>query len=144
MNPKVEAVYTGYPDAFREKLLRLRDLIFSLEPGLDEMERIEESLKWGEPAYSTLGGTTVRLAWSDRRPDQYGVYFPCQTKLIETFREIYPNQFRYEGNRAIVFSLSDRVDEAALKNCILLAFTYHKRKHLPLLGVEGSEEDIIL
>ena len=143
MKTEIGAVYASYPDSYRERLLHIRDLILSLKSELEEMERIEESLKWGEPAYSTLGGSTVRLAWSQKRPNEYGVYFPCQSVLVETFRKIYPTQFNYRDNRAIAFEPMDEVDEEALKTCLFLALTYHKRKHFPLLGVEKSEKDLL-
>ena len=32
---------------------------------------------------------------------QYAVYFHCQTDLVETFRELYP-ELSFSGNRAIL------------------------------------------
>ncbi|MFE4760421.1 hypothetical protein [Bacillus mycoides] len=37
-------------------------------------------------------------------------------------------------NRAIVFAVNDNMPVEELKQCIVLAFTYHTRKHLPVLG----------
>lgn len=45
---------------------------------------LEESLRWGEPAYLTSesrSGTTVRIAWKKKRLSQYGMYFHCGTNL---------------------------------------------------------------
>ena len=54
-----------------------------------------------------------------------------RTSLVDTFREIYSDTFRYEGNRAIVFWETDAVPTEALKHCIALSLQYHKLKHLP-------------
>jgi hypothetical protein len=62
------------------------------------------------------------------------MYFNCRTKLVDTFRELYRDQFKFYGNRAIVFHEGDEIPIDALKHCILLALTYHRRKHLPMLG----------
>ena len=92
--------------------------------------RLTETLKWGQPSYLTEqsgSGTTVRI---DRlKPgDGYAVYFHCQSGLVGQFRELYPDAFKYEGKRAIVFDSSDRVPAKELRHCIALALTHHARK----------------
>ena len=61
------------------------------------------------------GGDQERQHDPDRpgqdRAGQYAVYFHCQTNLVETFRELYP-ELRYEGNRAILLGAEDKVPEA--------------------------------
>jgi hypothetical protein len=54
--------------------------------------------------------------------DQYAVYFHCQTNLVETFRELYP-ELRFEGNRAILLDAREKPPEAALRHCVALALT---------------------
>ena len=56
------------------------------------------------------------------------MYVHCQTNLVSTFREIYPDSFSYEGNRSIVFDAADGLPEEELRHCISLALTYHLRK----------------
>jgi hypothetical protein len=60
---------------------------------------------------------------------QYAVFFHCQTNLVETFRELYP-ELRYGGNRCILLKAEDKLPEAELRHCVALALTYHlgKRK----------------
>jgi len=130
----VASTYDGYPDDMREKLLALRQLIFEVVFEL-KIDELEETLKWGEPSYVTQHGSTIRLAWRKSFPQQYGIFVNCKTRLIETFKEIYQDQFTYEGNRAIIFEKSDTIPVDALKHCIELSLTYHKIKHLPMLGV---------
>ncbi len=130
----VASTYDGYPDAIREKLLALRQLIFEVAFELN-IDELEETLKWGEPSYVTQHGSTIRLAWRKSFPQQYGIFFNCKTTLIETFKEVYQDQFNYEGNRAIIFEKADTFPVDTLKHCIELSLTYHKIKHLPMLGV---------
>ena len=118
----------------RAKLLRLRQLVLDTASELDEVADLEETLKWGEPSYLTKGGSTVRMAWKPVAPDRYALCFNCNTRLIETFREVYGAVFEFEGNRAIVFARDDRLPVRELKHCIALALTYKRRRHLPLLG----------
>ncbi len=74
------------------------------------------------------------MDWKDRTPDRYAIYFNCNTSLVGTFRELYGDLFRFEGNRAIVFGAADPLPVNELKHCVALALTYHRVKHLPLLG----------
>ena len=131
---EVASTFDSYPDKLCDKLLDLRQLIFETALALD-IEELEETLKWGEPSYLTKDGSTIRIAWRKSKPEQYGIFFNCKTNLVETFREIYHDSFRFEGNRAIIFNQSDAVPIDALKHCIALSLTYHKIKHLPMLGV---------
>ncbi len=133
-NKKVSEVFHSFPEPVRQKLFNLRELIFKTAGSNDEVGILEETLKWGEPSYTAKGGSSVRLAWKDAKPDQFGIYFHCQTKLVDTFRALYGDLFSFEGNRAILFNISDTIPKTELQHCILLALTYHKRKHLPLLG----------
>ena len=56
------------------------------------------------------------------------MYFHCQTKLVETFRMLFANELKFEGNRAIVFDESDTVPQDSLSFCIAAALTYHRSK----------------
>jgi hypothetical protein len=54
-------------------------------------------------------GATVRINALTGLPDAYAVYFHCQTTLINSFRQLYPAQFAFEGNRAITFTTRDQL-----------------------------------
>ena len=56
------------------------------------------------------------------------MYFNCQTRLIETFRTLFPQEFKFEGNRALVFNIGSRVPKEAVAFCVSAALTYHLRK----------------
>jgi len=133
-NPKVKDVFDNYPKAVQARMLHLRALVLSVASEMDGLEKLEETLKWGEPSYLSKHGSTVRMDWKEKNPDQFALYFKCTSRLVPTFKTLYQNKFTFEGDRAIVFKLNDKIPEAALKHCIAMALTYHKIKHLPLLG----------
>ncbi len=112
----------------------LRRLIIETAKEIESITEIEETLKWGEPSYLVKKGSTIRMDWKTKLPDQYAMYFKCTSKLVPTFKALYGDLFEYENNRAILFKLEDKVPEAELKECIGLALEYHSVKHLPRLG----------
>ena len=126
--------FKSYPKDVAPKLNDLRKLILETaeESGLTELE---ETLKWGEPSYVAKKGSTLRIDWKAKTPNQYAMYFKCTSKLVVTFKEVYGPLFNYEKNRAILFNLEDEVPKKALKACIQAALTYHSVKQLPLLGI---------
>ena len=132
-NADVSAVYDSYPAQIRRKALQLRKLIYDVASDND-LPVPEETLKWGEPSYLVKKGSTVRIGWSEKSPDDIGLYFNCQSSLVETFRELYVNELRFSGNRAILFGKGEKIPVVTVKHCVSLALTYHRVKHLPLLG----------
>ena len=127
----VAAKFEKYPIAVRAKLMQLRQLIFDTAEELDQVGPITEVLKWGEPAYRTSqtgSGSTIRIDWKARSPDQYAMYFNCKTTLVDTFRTIFPKDFMFEGNRALVLNLSKSIPEDAVRHCIGAALTYHRNQ----------------
>jgi hypothetical protein len=130
-NPAVKEVFESYPAPMQAKLLVLRELIFATAAATPDVGNLEETLKWGEPAYSTTiskSGSPIRIAYKASRPTQYAMYFICHTNLVETFKTMFPNDFKFEGSRAIIFEASDRVPKAELAWCISAALTYHLNK----------------
>ncbi len=129
-NPSVLAVFESYPPALRTKLLALRQLILDTAAHTEGVGALQETLKWGEPAFITAhtqSGSTVRI---DRKKntERYAIYFNCNTTLVDTFRSLFPGTFRFEGNRALVFELSDPLPKKELAFCIAMSLTYHLKK----------------
>jgi len=128
--PDVARIFKAYPTAMRRRLMRLRQLIFETAAGLDGVGRLEETLRWGEPAYVTTtgSGSTIRIDRRRKHPKEYAMYFHCRTSLVDTFRAAFPDTFTFEGNRAIVFDDGDRVPVRELAVCISTALTYHRKR----------------
>jgi hypothetical protein len=110
--------------------MALRALVFDVAAQTPGVGALEETLKWGEPAYLTRAsgsGSTLRIHWKPARPREYAMYFNCQTTLIETFRTLFPGDFKFEGQRALVFDLDAEVPVDELRFCIAAALTYHRK-----------------
>ena len=140
--PEVAATYGSYPPALRTRVLALRDLILDVAAKTAGVGPLEESLKWGEPAFVTAtskSGSTVRLAWKKARPTQYAMYFNCQTTLVDSFKTMFPTAFKFEGNRALVFDRHAEVPVEALRICVGMALTYHLKAHAKSLAKTCAE-----
>jgi Domain of unknown function (DU1801) len=129
-NPAVEAIFRTYPKDLRRKLMYLRNLILDTASTTEGVGGLEETLKWGQPSYLTTeskSGCTVRIDRVKTDPRRYAMYFHCQTNLIATFRESYP-QLKYEGNRSVIFDVKDVLPEEVLRHCVSMALTYHLKR----------------
>lgn len=127
---QVAAHFDHYPAAVKKKMLALRELMFDVaeqSPGVGELQ---EMLKWGEPAYltsQTKSGSTVRIDWKAKAPEKIAVYFNCNTTLVDSFRSMFPNEFEFEGDRAILLKLSEPLPKKESSMCIHAALTYHRK-----------------
>jgi hypothetical protein len=130
-DPAVDAVFSAYPKPIKAKLLALRRLIFDTAKTTKGVGALQETLKWGQPSYltaETKSGSTIRIDQVKLAAREYAVYFHCQTDLVATFRELYPTELSYGGNRSILLNAEDDIPEPALRHCVALALTYHLNK----------------
>jgi hypothetical protein len=124
---QVKRVFEVIPANVRVQMLELRGLIFSVANGSRAIGRLEETLKWAEPAYitsETKSGSLVRLSWKPKEPECIRVLFHCQTNLVETFRTLFSDDLVFEGNRAIVLHVGEPIPTSNLRFCIEAALTY--------------------
>lgn len=127
----VADVYATYPPRIRARVLELRKLVLNTAAETAGVGALEETLKWGEPAFltkATGSGSTIRIAWKPAKAHRYAMYFNCQTTLVDSFKNMFPTAFRYEGNRAIVFEQDTEIAWPALRICVEMALTYHLNK----------------
>lgn len=82
---EVEEIISGYPDKVQPLMLALRELIFETAEEVGVMEKLEETLKWGEPSYVCPTGSTFRIDWKKETPEYYWMFFHCQSLLVPTF-----------------------------------------------------------
>lgn len=135
INPAVQARFDNYPPDIKATMDRLRKLIIEVAEETEGVDLLEETLKWGEPSYITKNGSTLRIDWKPKNPDQYAMYFQCTSQLVPTFRFVFGEAFEYEGNRAVVLPLKGDLPIKEVKQCIATALTYHKVKKMPTLGL---------
>ncbi len=132
-NPDVAAVFNSCPKKIRTKLMFLRKLILETADVMEGVGEIEETLKWGEPSYltpKTKSGSTIRINRKKDQDEQYAIYFKCTANLVPAFKERFPREFNFEGDRSIIFNIEDEIPIKKLKECIALALTYHRNKKL--------------
>lgn len=131
MQEKVKAVFETYPEKVRHHLFDLRQIVFETASETEGVGMISETLKWGEPAYlttETRSGSTIRLAPVRDRADKVGIFFNCQTDLVSTFKQRFPDVFEYEGSRAVILDIDKPIPREEVSLCIQAALTYHVRK----------------
>ncbi len=63
--------------------------------------------------------------------DSYAIYFNYNTTLMDSFRNLFPHTFTFEGNRALVFNSGDKLPKKELAFCLGMALTYHVAQHSP-------------
>ena len=127
----VQEKFEAYPKHIRPKMDRLRELIYEVAEQTEGVGKIEETLKWSEPAYLTKrpkSGTTVRIDWKEQSPEQIGMYVNCNTSLVETYRTMFKDELEFEGDRAILLPIDTDLPEKELRICIQMALRYHLDK----------------
>ncbi|QTD54776.1 DUF1801 domain-containing protein [Parasphingorhabdus cellanae] len=128
--PQTQLVFDNLPKATAARLIKLRALIFDTAADNPAIGPLEETLKWGEPAYltsATKSGTTVRINRHKKSDGQYAIYVHCQTNLVERYKQLYSDVLTFEGSRAIVFDVDQAIPTEAVKHCLTMALTYHLR-----------------
>ena len=125
----VEAVFDATPEPQRSALRQLRQLILDVADDVGAGP-VREELKWGQPSYTAAcrsTSTAVRLATTADH-EQFGLFFHCQTSVVPRFREAFPDDFTFDGNRGVLFRPGDDLQLDRLRLCVEHALTY--RRHI--------------
>jgi hypothetical protein len=124
---EVSRAFGALPGPIGKRLLQVRDLIFATAAAHDDVGRLTETLKWGEPAYltdETGSGSTIRLG-RIKDSTHAAILFNCKTTLIDAVRERLPDQFEYRQTRALLLPVAGKLPKQELIVCLSLALTYH-------------------
>ncbi|AWM09542.1 hypothetical protein [Bradyrhizobium symbiodeficiens] len=124
---EVGRAFGALPLPIGKRLLQVRALIFATAAAHEEVGRLTETLKWGEPAYLTDesgSGSTIRLG-RVKDSAHAAILFNCKTTLIDSFRERFPDRFEYRQTRALLLPMAGRLPKRELSVCLSLALTYH-------------------
>lgn len=134
MNAKLpsqtQSVFQGLPNALAARLVTLRALILETADENPAIGPLEETLKWGEPAYltsTTKSGTTVRINRHKKQDGLYAFYVHCQTDLVDRYKQLYGDILKFDGTRAVVFDVDHDIPVDAVKHCLAMALTYHMK-----------------
>ncbi len=125
-DPNVERAFAEFPDAVRSDLMQLREMIFEVAAQTEGVGKIQETLKWGQPAYltpETKSGSTIRLGLP--KHGGFAIYAHCQTTILPDFQTIFPDDFIYEGNRAIHLTPDEKLPLEKLALLVKSALTDH-------------------
>ena len=126
--PAVAAAFAAFPGPSRRGLLTLRRLIFDVAAATPGVGRLDETLKWGQPAYltpETGSGSTLRLGLP--KTGGFAVYAHCRTTIIPDFQALFPDDFTYEAHRAVHFPDAASLRPDKLEWLIRRALTYHRK-----------------
>ena len=55
------------------------------------------------------------------------MYFICYSNLVERFEELFGDVFVYDKGRALLFTVGEDVPENELRECVVMALTFHIR-----------------
>lgn len=125
----VGAAFADVPAEHRPGLLELRDLILDVAEEVGAAP-VQEVLRWGQPSYVSARpreSTTVRLG-SSNDGEHFALYFHCQSSVLRDFQGMFPTDFRYDGNRAILFRPGEDLQKDKLRLCIGDALSYRAKK----------------
>lgn len=116
---------TPWPTAAQRQFTSIRSRILDIAAA--EQIQLEETLKWGEPAFvpPRKFGTTLRVALSTKVPDQMGVFVHCSTSLIEDMKALYPGN--YDGTRGLLWPMDSPAPQQSVDHLIARALRYHCR-----------------
>ena len=121
-------ILAGLNPQLRDRLVELRQLILETASEDPSIGPLEETLKWGEPAFltnATKAGTTIRINRHAKDDRKYAIYVHCQTDLVDRYRQLYGGLLAFDGSRAVVFDIDKALPIKAVKHCIAMALTYH-------------------
>ena len=128
MNPEVKTKFDYYPDHIKLKMMELRGLIYEVAESTEGAGKLDETLKWGEPAYlpkNPKSGTTIRIDWKEKNPNQLAMYVSCNTSLVDSYRSRFDGKLSFEGDRAVILPIDKPLQKVELMICIQMALLYH-------------------
>ncbi|WP_299591736.1 hypothetical protein [uncultured Tateyamaria sp.] len=119
-----------WPETAQSHFLHLRGIVHDVATSAD-IGPLDESLKWGQPAWRPKRprtGSTLRVDWSPTIPDRLMTFVDCKTDLATQMDNRYPNQFHNDGRRALGFDLDTALDAHAVWHLAHITLTYHRAK----------------
>jgi len=126
LSQEVAMAFEAIDQEARRPLMEVRDLIFELAASAKAVGALSETLKWGQPSYLTARpktGTTIRLGQG--KCGGAAMFFHCQTTLVAEFRDLFADEFTFEGNRAVILKRDEAFPTEAVRACLMRALTYH-------------------
>lgn len=130
LSPRIRKTIADWPQAAQDHLKAARRIACDMAQSA-AIGPLEESLKWGQPAWRPRAprtGATLRLNWSPSHPDHLMALVDCKTDLASQMSISFPGQFLNDGRRSLSFDLAHPLPGDAFAQLAHLTFTYHRRK----------------
>lgn len=118
----VQAAFDKLPKVSRTGAMILRDLIYRTAHELPDNPPLTECLRWGQPAYITPKGSTLRIGVP--KSGAFALYAHCQSTIISQFAQTFGTEYKIDGNRAVIFDSPNQIDPEHLRLLIKHALTY--------------------
>ena len=131
MDYEAGVLFGSYAEDVRNKLLKIRKIIFETAEEHDEIGEIRETVKWEVPSYLTVNpgsGLTIRLDPCSSIREKVGIYCHCRSSFIEQCRMNFGDFFEYDGKRGILLNVNEKLPEQELRKLVYMALTYHSMK----------------
>ncbi|GHA59542.1 hypothetical protein GCM10008927_26370 [Amylibacter ulvae] len=126
-NPQIEQAYASFPENVHEGANRLRDLILTTGAQLADVDNITECLRWGQPSYISPIGTALRIGVP--KSGGFGLFTHCQSNVISNFTQTFGPDFRFDGNRGVLFETENDIQPDKLRLMIEHALTYKLKRN---------------
>ncbi len=130
LNRVILDLIATWSEPAQQHLLATRAILLDVADSA-EVGALEESLKWGQPAWrprKARTGATLRLNWTADRPDKLMAFVDCKTDLASQMSTRFPGQYHNDGRRALGFDLDRPLPGDAVAQLAYLTFTYHRAK----------------
>lgn len=70
----VDKKIESYPKEARLYANKIRSLIYETAKQ-EGINKIEETLKWGEPSFKVVNGSPIRIDWKSNTPNNFFLFF---------------------------------------------------------------------
>jgi len=125
MTQELRDAFQSFDANTRGPLEVARKIILETASELDQIDQMDESLKWGQPSYAPTPktGTPIRLGVT--KSGEPTLFVHCQTTLVSDLEADNAHGLQTIDNRAVVLPKTDLNAHQGLRNFVKAALTYH-------------------
>jgi hypothetical protein len=126
-NLEIKKVYDRFPKEMKTKILEVREIIFEVGKNNNKINKITETLKWGEPTYQrdrSKDGSPIKINHKKTMENYFSISVISSTNLINKIKELYPKAFQFNGDREIIINANKKLPKTEIYHFIELALMY--------------------
>lgn len=128
--PDILNTFALWPDIVQQGAMHVRTVCWDVAKAA-ETGPLDESLKWGQPAWRPRKpriGSTLRLGWRGDAPDHLDLYVDCKTDIAARVTDAFPDVFDSDKRRRLTIALDRDLPTDALWHLVHQTLTYHRSK----------------